>query len=79
MRIKLIELRNAKKLSRLDMANAINKTVSFYGKIERGNRNPSLDDAKTLASMVEASVDEIFFSNECDNLPHSSQPTGTDS
>lgn len=68
MRTKLITLRKAKGLSRLDMANAINKTVSFYGKIERGTRNPGIDDAKIIADTVGSTVDELFFGDQSDVL-----------
>ena len=41
----------------------IDITDSFYGMIERGERNPTLKLAKSIANIFDSNVEELFFSN----------------
>jgi len=52
MRSKLIALRKEKGFTRKSIAEELNITESFYGKIERGNRNPTLDLAKSISKVL---------------------------
>ncbi|MCT6925599.1 helix-turn-helix transcriptional regulator [Metasolibacillus sp.] len=58
MRIKLIELRGKKTLTQV--ANELGVTRQMLGAIERGDRNPSLNLAKKIASYYNTTVETIF-------------------
>ncbi|MFW6047320.1 MAG: helix-turn-helix transcriptional regulator [Candidatus Woesearchaeota archaeon] len=68
-RKKLIELREKRNLTQKAVVNKLKKqydvniTASFYGMIERGERNPTLKLAKKIADFFNTSVEEIFFSS----------------
>ncbi|MGB9866576.1 MAG: helix-turn-helix transcriptional regulator [Bacillota bacterium] len=61
MRKRLIELRKTKGLTQQQVAEALGITRSFYGMIETGHRNPTLDLAKRIAEIFGADIDELFF------------------
>jgi len=64
MRSKLIALRKEKGFTRKSIAEELKITESFYGKIETGTRNPTLDLAKSISKLLGAhSIDELFFNN----------------
>lgn len=56
---KLRELRGRKKQK--EIAKSVGITTSYYGMIEIGSRNPSLDIAKKLSSYFNVPTDQIFF------------------
>lgn len=41
-------------------------STSFYYKIEKGNRNPTIELAKKIANLLDKTVDEIFFNSQLD-------------
>jgi putative transcriptional regulator len=57
----LKSLRGTKKQS--DIAEAVGITASYYGMIENGLRNPSLEVAKKLSNYFNVPTDQIFFAN----------------
>lgn len=57
-------LRGNKSLT--EIAKNINITPQMLGKIERGERTPSLSVAKRIAHYYDVLVDEIFFAEERD-------------
>ena len=73
MNSKLVEFRESLSMSQKDMAATLGISVSFYIKIELGQRNPSFNFIKKLKRKFNVSVDEIFFENElhekCRNKP----------
>lgn len=48
------------------MAKRLNISASFYYKIERGTRNPTIELAKAIANILDKTVDELFFANDLD-------------
>ena len=64
VRSALRKLRGKKSLS--EIAHNIDITPQMLGKIERGERNPSLTIAKRIAHYYGVRVDDIFFANERD-------------
>lgn len=67
MRTLLIERRKAKNLTVADMAKLLDRSRSFYYKIEAGVRNPTIATAKQIADILESTVDELFFNNNLDD------------
>lgn len=65
VRSALRKLRGKKSLS--EIAHNINITPQMLGKIERGERNPSLTIANRIAHYYGVRVDEIFFTEEGDD------------
>ncbi|WP_371363662.1 hypothetical protein SRRS_45380 [Sporomusa rhizae] len=61
VRSALRKLRGKKSLS--EIAHNINITPQMLGKIERGERNPSLAIAKRISHYYGVRVDEIFFAD----------------
>lgn len=66
MRTKLKQARTAKGFTVADVAARLNKSRSFYYKIEAGLRNPTIDTAKRIADILGSTVDELFFSPRLD-------------
>lgn len=58
---KLIKLRKKKRETQLDVAKAINVSQSTYAMYERGQRVPSDENKKKIASHFEKTVQNIFF------------------
>lgn len=59
MKNTLKKLRGTKKQK--EIAENIGITTSYYGMIETGIRNPSLDVAKKLSNYFNVPTDKIFF------------------
>ncbi|BBK75965.1 helix-turn-helix transcriptional regulator [Clostridium butyricum] len=59
MRNKLIALRGDRK--RKEIANTLSITPQMLGAIERGNRNPSLELAISLAKLYNITLDDLIF------------------
>ncbi|MDT8717630.1 helix-turn-helix transcriptional regulator [Clostridium sp. 19966] len=64
----LISLRNESKLKQKEVAEVIGITTSYYGMIEQGTRNPTLDIAHRIAAFYKKSIEEIFFANEYNKM-----------
>jgi putative transcriptional regulator len=60
------DLRTRANLSRQELAEAVGVHYQTIGYIERGEYSPSLVLALRIASVLEASVEEIFWLNEED-------------
>jgi len=58
------ELRNAAGLSRQELADQVDVQYQTIGYIERGEYSPSLVLALKMASVLGASVEEIFWLDE---------------
>lgn len=61
IRINLIKKRGDK--SQKSVAHSIGITTSYYGMIELGVRNPSLDVAMDIANYYNTSIEDLFFDN----------------
>lgn len=61
MRKLLIHVRKDTGLSVEEIADMLNISTSFYYKIERGKRNPTLALAKKIATVFKKDVEELFF------------------
>jgi putative transcriptional regulator len=59
----LIDLRNTLKLKQKDVAKSVEITVSYYGMIELGVRNPTLELAKKIADYFGKNMEDIFFAD----------------
>lgn len=59
MRYELIKARGDK--SRQEVAKDLGITPQMVGYLERGDRNPSWDLAKTFSDYYNKSVEELFF------------------
>lgn len=59
----LKQLRLGRNLTQAQTAAAVSISPSYYGMIERGERNPTLEDAKRLADFFGISIDLLFFGN----------------
>jgi len=65
-RDKLLKLRKEKKLTQEQLANLAGIKRNYYGLIENGLRNPSLDVAIKVAIALNESL-ECVFENDFDN------------
>lgn len=63
MRTNLKEVRKNKNLTQLQVANNLNIERSYYTKIERGQRTPSLDIALKIKEILNYNDDDIFKNN----------------
>lgn len=63
-RSKLIQTRKASRISQSEMADILQISASYYGSIERGERNPTLRLAKNIADLLLTTVDDLFFENK---------------
>ncbi|GMQ55859.1 hypothetical protein AN1V17_02510 [Vallitalea sediminicola] len=61
IRINLILKRGDK--SQKSVADSLGITTSYYGMIELGVRNPSLDVAMDIANYYNTSIENLFFDN----------------
>lgn len=78
MRQKLVALRKEKGLTQQQVADMLGVTRSFYGMIETGDRNPTLDLAKRISEIFGTNIEGLFFAENSNmELPYC-QPTGTD-
>lgn len=61
----LAEFRIKNNYTQKAISEKLNTTLSFYSKIESGDRNPSYNFLiKFKETFPEASIDEIFFNNK---------------
>lgn len=67
-RIALQQHRKKKKVTQQDMAEILDISPVYYGMIERGERNPTLELAKDIADVLDSTVDDIFFNEELYNM-----------
>lgn len=63
-RVRLIERRRQLGLYQKDVAELIGCTTSAYGMYETGARTPDLNTAKSIADVLQTTVDDIFFEEE---------------
>ena len=63
MRTNLKEVRKNKNLTQLQVAHKLNIERSYYTKIERGQRTPSLDIALKIKEILNYNDDDIFKNN----------------
>ncbi|RGX07458.1 helix-turn-helix transcriptional regulator [Paraclostridium sordellii] len=63
MRTNLKEVRKNKNLTQPQVANKLNIERSYYTKIERGQRTPSLDIALKIKEILNYNDDDIFKNN----------------
>lgn len=66
-------LRAARKGLGLDvpsLAAQVGVSASFLYKIEQGERNPGIEDAKRIADFLGSTVDELFFNSRLDTSPN---------
>lgn len=59
--------RTVNKLTQLELANKTGVTKDYISMIERGKRNPGIFLAKKIATVLGATLDEIFFENKKNN------------
>lgn len=74
MRLHLVRLRKERKMTQQQIAEILGITRSFYGMIETGDRNPTLDLAKRIAELFQVDIEEIFFTNESNATLHVEEP-----
>jgi len=80
-RERLIELRKQKGWTQEDLVEELKKekdieiTASFYGMIERGVRNPTLNLAIAISDLFDVSIESIFFYKENNKLLNSNNHT----
>lgn len=73
-RERLIELRKQKDWTQEDLVEELKNeknieiTASFYGMIERGVRNPTLNLAIAISDLFDVSIESIFFYKENNKL-----------
>lgn len=60
----LQQIRKNKNLTQNEMAELLEISPVYYGMIERGERNPTLELSKAIADLLNKTVDEIFFDDE---------------
>lgn len=64
MRSRLIKLRKQRGMTQQKVACELGITRSFYGMIETGNRNPTLDLARRITVLLQATdIEDVFFDN----------------
>lgn len=61
---KITKLRKEKKLSQIDIANAIGVSRDAISKYERGDIVPSVDNAKKMANVLGVSLDYLVSEEE---------------
>lgn len=61
-------------MTQQQIAEILGITRSFYGMIETGDRNPTLDLAKRIAELFQVDIEEIFFTNENNATLHVEEP-----
>lgn len=66
----LIELRKLQFPSQEAAADFFGVSRSFWGALERGDRDPTLTLAKEVAEHFGRPIEEIFFAGDCYTLKH---------
>jgi len=69
MRDFLISVRKQKGKTVDELASKLGISASFYYKIEQGVRNPTIHLAKRIAEIFDSTVDELFFTDEIEDMP----------
>lgn len=59
--VKLIKLREKKRLTHQEVAESIGISRSFYTQIELGTRNPSINVLGKLSKFFNVKIDKIFL------------------
>lgn len=67
-RHKLIQLRREHGLKQKDLAVKFGITTSYYGMIELGTRNPSLELAQQIADYFGETVKSLFFNHTTNEM-----------
>lgn len=57
-------LRKQREITQQEAAEKLGITVVFYGMIERGERNPTLELAKKIADLFDSTIEDIFFNEK---------------
>lgn len=70
MRNKLIELRRNNCLTQKEASKLIGISRAHYGRIENGERTPSLNIALKIKTIFNHEGDDIFFNDKCDKMSH---------
>lgn len=65
----LKKIRLQKALTQQDVADKANIRRAYYTMIEQGNRNPSVNVAKSIASVLDIDW-TIFFDYKCNEMTH---------
>lgn len=78
MRVALYEARKKKGLSVKEVASKLGISDSFYYKIEKGQRNPTIALAKQISDLLGEDMETLFFGEALDVSSSTVQPTGTD-
>lgn len=61
--------RVARNLTQEDVANASGMNLSYYGKLERGQNNPTLDTLIRVADVIGAALPDLVTGLTPDQLP----------
>lgn len=61
--------RVARNLTQEDVAHASGMNLSYYGKLERGQNNPTLDTLVRVAEVIGASLPELVSDLATNQLP----------
>lgn len=59
-RYELLKLRKDKNLTQAELANLAGIKRNYYGLIENGTRNPSLDVAFKISKALDTSLESVF-------------------
>lgn len=65
----LKKIRLQKALTQQDVADKANIRRAYYTMIEQGNRNPSVNVAKSIANVLDIDW-TIFFEHKCNEMTH---------
>lgn len=58
---RIAEIRKQKGYSQQELAKALNISVDYLNRVERGKREPSLKLAVRIAKMLDCSLNDLFF------------------
>lgn len=61
--------RVARNLTQEDVAHASGMNLSYYGKLERGQNNPTLDTLVRVADVIGAALPDLVTDLSADQLP----------
>lgn len=78
MRKALLEARKRNGFSVKEIADRLGISASFYYKIEKGSRNPTLTLAQRIAELLKEDISALFFDQLLDNSSNRCKPTGTE-
>jgi len=59
-----------------EIANSVGISASYYYKIEQGKRNPGIELAKSIADVLNHTVDELFFNQNLDEMSKITEEVG---